>query len=172
VSIFDRFRSKSGVPKGYAEVNVEFTEEENKAINSSLEKYDRIGHANAPEGSTMYIHPKAKNGMAAKALTEYVEDLMVELQDCGSNEEMASLMEKAIKAQMKAYAIHNLPVYLFQLAGMFELSGDTSKAKDFFAYFLRAQDEFKPDKVDTVFLNEAGFDMPRVIALAKEKLRS
>lgn len=171
MNIFDKVRAKANVPKGYAEVKVEFTEEESEVIAASLDEYAAIANANAPAGTTMYVHPKVKDAMTAKALTEYVEDLMAQLQDCTSDEETASVMDKATQAQAKAYAIHNLPLYLFQMAGMLEFAGQTAKAKDFFRHFLRAQDEFKPDQVDTIFINETGFEMPHVIALAREKAR-
>ena len=67
----------------------------------------------------------------AKALTEYVEDLISQLEDC-SPQELTAILDKVIKSQLKAYAMHNLPVYIFQAAGMFELSGDMPNAKKFF----------------------------------------
>jgi len=171
MSFFDKFKSKSNVPEGYAEVNVTFTQEENEAIATSLQQYAAIANADAPEGSTMYVHPKVKVGMKAKALAEYVEDLMARLPYCESDQETASLMQKAIHAQAAAYAVHNLPVYLFQLAGMFEFSGDAAKAKDFFRNFLRANAEFRPDQVDTIFLAQSGFDLQEIVEVAKGKIR-
>ena len=171
MSLFDRFKSKSNVPEGYAEVKVEFTQEESEAVATSMEQYAAIANADAPEGTTMYVHPKVKEGMKAKALAEYVEDLMARLPLCGSDQEAASLMRKAIHAQAAAYALHNLPVYLFQLAGMFDFSGDPDKAKDFFRNFLRANAEFKPYQIDTIFLNQSGFDMHEMVEVAKAKIR-
>jgi len=107
-------------PKGYVGMNVEFTREESDAISASLESFAAIANADEPKGTTMYMHPKAKDAMTAKALTEYVESLVLQLERC-SEKQAAAILEKAIKAQLKAYAIHNLPVYLFQAAGMFEL---------------------------------------------------
>lgn len=170
MEIFDRFTSKSSVPKGFAKVNVEFTDEEVEAINASMSEYAAIANADAPDGTKMYMHPKAKDALTARCLTEYVEGLMVQLQDCPADE-VAALFDKAIKAQMKAYAIHNLPVYLYQIAGMFEFLGNGAKATEFFRLFLRTQDEFRPDQIDTVFLAQTGFDMPKVIELAKQKLQ-
>lgn len=90
--------------------------------------------------------------MSAEGLTEYVEDLMREVQDCTSDTKIATLLDKAIKAQMKAYAFHNLPIYLSQIAWLYELAGDTAKSKEFSQLFLRAQNEFTPDQIDAVFL--------------------
>jgi hypothetical protein len=171
MAFFDKFRSKPDIPTGYSEVKVDFTEEESKAINRSLQMYASIANANAPEGTTMFVPPKVKNAMTAQALTEYVEGLVSQLQDC-STQELTAIMDKAIKSQLKAYAIHNLPIYIFQAAGMFELTGDVHNAWKFFGLFLRVQDEFKPDQIDTSFLNQTGFDIPNIVAMAREKLRT
>jgi hypothetical protein len=61
-------------------------------------------------------------------------------------------MDKAVKAQMKAYALHNLPIYLLRLAGMYECAGNEAKNQEFSQLFRRAQDEFKPDQIDKIFL--------------------
>jgi tetratricopeptide (TPR) repeat protein len=170
VSIFDRFKPKSGDPQGLAEVKVQFTADENEAINRTLERYATVANADAPEGMRMFVAPKVTNGMAAQGLAEYVEDLMRKSRNCDSNAKIATLMDKAIKAQMKAYAVHNLPIYLFQLAELFEFAGDATKAREFYRHFLRAQDAFKPDQIDTLFVNQMGFDLPKVVMVSKEKV--
>lgn len=149
-------------------MSVEFTEEELEAIAASMERYAAMADADAP-GMTTVVPVKVKDAMTAQALTQYVEDLIVQLGNCGEDE-AAAIMDRAIKAQLKAYAVHSLPVYLFQAAGMFEFIGDGARAQHLFRDFLRAQDEFDPDQVDTVFLNQTDIDLPEVIALAKEKL--
>src|ERR1035437_5295921 len=169
MGIFDNFTSKP--PKGYAEVKVEFTEEESKAVHRTLKRYASVFNADAPEGTEAIVPQKVKDCMTAQGLIEYVEDLMRTLRDCDSDGEMASLMDKAIKAQMKAYAIHNLPVYLFQIAAMFERTGDAGNAKEFFRQFLQTQGNFKPDHIDTMFLSQTGFDIPQIVAMAREKVR-
>jgi hypothetical protein len=170
MGIFDKFTSKPKPPKGYAAVNVTFTPEETEAISRNRQMYASIANADAPEGMKMIVPQKVVDGVSAQGLTGYVEDLMRELRNCDSDAEMAVIMDKAIKATMKAYAIHNLPVYLFQVAGMFELTGDAANATEFFRQFLRAQNEFKPDQVDVMFLNQTGFDIPKIVAMAKTKI--
>jgi len=165
------FDKKAKPPKGYAEVKVEFTEDETNAVHRTLDRYASVFNSDAPEGMTAIVPQKVKDGMTAQGLIEYVEDLMRQLRDCDSDDEMATLMDKAIKAQMKAYAVHNLPVYLFQVAGMFELVGDADNAKEFFRQFLKAQSNFIPDNIDTMFLNQTDFDIPKIVAVAKEKVR-
>lgn len=171
MGIFDRFSSKSPKPpKGYSEVKFDFTEEETEAINRSLKMHSAIFNEDAPEGTEVIIPIKARNGIIAQALTQYVEDLMLRLPRC-SSQEVSVLMDKGLKAQMKAYAVHNLPVYLFQVAGMFEYIGDAANARAFFRQFLQAQANFKPDEIDTIMLNQTGFDIPKIVAVARQKVR-
>jgi hypothetical protein len=144
MGIFDRFKSKHKAPEPLSHIQFEFTPEESEAIDVTLKRFGAIGNAQAPEGMELFVPQKVKDAITAQGLIEYVEDLMHKLRDSSSNEEVALLLDKAIKAQMKAYAIHNLPVYLFHLAAMFEVAGDTNQAKDFFGRFLQAQSEFKP----------------------------
>lgn len=171
MSMFDRFMSKPRPPKGYKEVEIDFTVEEAAAINRGLKMYADIANADAPEGMTAIVSKKFKDAITAKVLTEYVEDLMLRLRHC-SEQEAAVVMDKAIQAQMKVYAIHNLPIYLFQVAGMFEYLGDTAKAKEFFQLFLQTQRDFKPDQIDTYFLDQTGFDIAKTVSAARQKLVS
>ena len=54
---------------------------------------------------------------------------------------------------------------------MFELLGDDVNAKVFFEHFLKADNEFRPDDVDLLFLRQTGFDFTRSVAIAREKVR-
>jgi hypothetical protein len=163
MGIFDKFTSKP--QKGYAEVKVEFTQEESAAVTSSMDEYASIWAAQ--HGGEGFVTPvKMKSGMMARALTEYAADLVAQCDD-GNSEEC---LKKAIQAQAKAYALHNLPVFIFQLAGLYEVAGDTTKAREFLQHFLRAQHEFTPDVIDTTLLDQSGFDMAKVSLLAKQKL--
>jgi hypothetical protein len=155
VSIFDRF-SNSKPPSGHSEVNFEFTEEELQVVRRTLRRYAEVAREDAPEGMDTYVPKKTKDAMTAQGLTEYVEDLMFKLRRCEGTADQAPLMEKAIQAMTKAYTIHNLPVYLFQIAGMFEFLDDTANAKAFFKQFLQAQNDFKPDGTDITFQDQTG----------------
>ncbi len=165
MNIIDRFKSTPNVPRGHAEVKVEFTEEESSAITASMDEYASIWAAQ--HGGEGFVTPvKMENGMMAKALTGYAADLLAQCDDCNSEE----WLRKATQAQAKAYALHNLPAYIFQLAGIYEAAGDTTKARDFLQHFLRAQYEFIPDGIDDSLLDQSGFDMARVMSLAQKKL--
>ena len=169
VSIFDRLKPKSSAPNDGAEIKVEFTADEQEAINRTRKRYASVAHADAPEGTKLYVHPRVMDALVAQGLNEYVEDLMRDIDECPVTT-VATVIEKAIDAQRKAYTIHNLPVYLFQLAGIFEFAGDAVKAREYFQDFLRAQGEFKPDRADAVFFQQMGFDLPKMVTAAKEKV--
>ena len=169
MSIFDKLRPKSSAPNGGAEIKVEFTADEQEAINRTRKRYAAIAQADAPEGTKLYVHPRFMDALVAQGLNEYVEDLMRDIEE-HPDAAVATVMDKAIAAQKKAYTIHNLPVYLFQLAGIFEFAGDAEKAREHFEHFLRAQGEFKPDRADAVFFEQMGFDLPKMVKAAKEKV--
>src|SRR5215471_18887162 len=164
--MFKKSGPKSDIPKGYAAVNIEFTEEESEAIAASMHEYASIWAAQHGGGEGFVTPVKMKDGMMAIALTEYAADLLAQYDDSDSEE----WLRKATQAQAKAYALHNMPVYLFQLAGIFEAAGNVEKARDFLQRFLRAQQEFTPDGIDTLLLDQSGFDMARTVSLAKTKL--
>jgi hypothetical protein len=167
----DKPEQTSKVPEGYVPVKVEFTEEESEAITASMNEYASISVAQ--HGGTGFVTPvKVHDGMMANALAEYVEDLIGSLESCESEEEAQERVQKAIMAQAKAYALHNLPIYVFRLAEMFESLGETTKARDFFRNFLRSQDEFTPDQIDTMFIKQSGFDMQELVAIAKQRVLS
>jgi hypothetical protein len=148
------FRVLSRLFDPHLHEKVEFTADENEAINRTLDRYIAIGNAHAPEGMRVFVPPKVKSAMSAQGLTEYVDDLIGEAQECASDTEVATLLDKAIKAQMKAHAFHNLPIYLSQVATLYELAGDAAKSKEFSELFLRMQNEFTPDQIDAVFLEK------------------
>ncbi len=153
VKISDWFKAKFNAPKGLVPVDVKFTAEEQEAMNRALERFDAVvTNAHAPEGTRMFAPPKVANAISAQGLTEYVEDIQRKIQNSDLPATTASLMDKAVKAQMKAYALHNLPIYLFQLSGMYEWAGNEAKSQEFSQLFQRAQDEFEPDQIDKIFL--------------------
>jgi len=155
MSFLDRFKSKcNATPEGLEEIKVDFTADENQAMTHALDRYAAIATAHAPEGMRMFVPPKVRNAISAQGLTEYVEDLLREAQDSTSDATTSALLDEAVKAQMKAYACHNLPIYLSQLARIYELAGNAGKSNEFSQLFQRVQDEFMPDQIDAVFLEK------------------
>lgn len=151
MSVFDRFRRRHNPPKGLVEVNVTLTTEENEAIERALDRFAAIAKSNAPEGSRMFVPPKVRSAISAQGLTEYAQSCVWNVGNRRSGAEASEKVDKAIKAQMKAYAHHNLPEYLFQLAALYDLAGDTAKREEFSELFRQAREEFKPDQIDSIF---------------------
>ena len=153
MKIFNWFKPKSNAPKGLVRLDVEFTDDENAAMSRALERFVAVvTNAHAPEGTRMFAPPKVQSAIAAQGLTEYVGDLQREIENSDFAATSEKLVEKAIKAQMKAYALHNLPIYLFRLARMYQCAGNEAKAKEFSQLFQRMQDEFQPDQIDKILL--------------------
>lgn len=153
MTIFNWFKPKSNAPKGLVRLEVEFSDDENAAMSRAIERFGAVvTNAHAPEGTRLFTPPKVRDAIAAQGLTEYVADLQREIENSDFAATTAKLMEKAVKAQMKAYALHNLPIYLFRLARMYECAGNEAKSQEFSQLFQRAQDEFQPDQIDKIFL--------------------
>ncbi len=156
------------IPEGYSAINVEFTQEESDAIDEYFELVSSIADERAGNELDLYAPQKAVYAMQAQALQQYVDDCTDKF--LSENPHNYQLADRAIKAQTKAYALHNLPIYIFRLATIFELVGKTHKATSFFEHFLRAQDEFKPDRIDEFFLAQMSVDLPSAMRIAREKI--
>jgi hypothetical protein len=153
MKILNWFKPKSNAPKGLVRLDVEFTDDENMAMSRAIERFDAVvTNAHAPEGTRMFIPPKVRDAISAQGLTEYVADIQQEIENSDSAATIARLTEKAVKAQMKAYALHNLPIFLFRLARMYECADNEAKSQEFSQLFHQAQDEFQPDQIDKIFL--------------------
>jgi hypothetical protein len=131
-------------------VEIEFTEEEAEAINRKLSLFSAVAEAQSPEGTETIVHRKLLDAIYAQGLTEYAKKSILEIDDSESDRALASTIDRAMKATMKAYIIHHLPIYLFQTAGMLEMLGDGATAKDLFGRFIREQRTFEPDEVDSI----------------------
>lgn len=169
MGLFDIFKSR-GNKGNKIRVPVEFTKEETEAINKNLETYRSFA-----EGREVRFHPKQLEAFKAQGLFEYASQLVDMSKDARfSIDEIAIIFDKAIKAEMKAYGLHDLPLYLFHLAHFYELAGNLDQANTWFKHFLRLQSEFRPDKVDDLNLaflvNWQGFDVAEAIQIARGKV--
>ena len=153
MKVFSWFKQKSNAPEGLVRVEVEFTDDENAAMRRALKRFDAVvTNAHAPEGTRMFVPPKVQSALSAQGLTEYVADLQREIGNSDIAATTAKLMEKAVNAQLKAYTLHNLPVYLFRLAQMYRRAGNEAKSQEFSQLFQRMQHEFQPDQIDKIFM--------------------
>jgi hypothetical protein len=158
------------VPEGYAAVTVEFTDEESEAIAACMTEYAEIWAAHFRDTGFRIVNPKVEKGMQAGGLVEYVERLVDRLKVCKSGDEFRAVINKILSAFAKAYALHNLPVYIFKIALMYEFVDDRTKAKRFYLNFLRAVAEFEPDEIDIFFLNHLRCDLRKLVEEATGKI--
>jgi tetratricopeptide (TPR) repeat protein len=173
MGLFDIFKFKGKSQKdAKVSISVEFTDEEIEAINKNLDTYQSFA---AKDGKQLVLAPKALEALKAQGIFEYAMQLIVATNDSNlSSNETVIILDKAVKAQLKACGLHDLPLYLFHVACTYELIGNIEKAEIWFKNFLRLQGEFKPDKVDEInlnfLINMQGFDAAEAVGIARQKL--
>lgn len=121
------------------------------------------------EQGTLYIHPEAHKAMTAWALISYAESQVVlaEMSDKGAADKDLCF-RKALAAASKAYSLHSLPIYMFDMGCMFEMLGDSAAASDAYRSFLEMQRKFKPNDVDGITL--ARRDVEAAVREAEERV--
>jgi hypothetical protein len=77
------------------------------------------------------------------------------------------IINKAIKATMKAYKVHPLPIYAFEAARLMEAAGDQN-AIALYRGFLESHEKSQLDQIDMMFLR--GHDVDSAVAAAKGKV--
>ena len=160
MGFFDRFKKLERL----VPVEVEFTQEELDAIGADREMIlSKIDITN----------PKAERGMVAQSLANYSDALIpYDNDDNRSKSKISEILDKALQAKFKAYAVHNLPAFLLQAATQLEFI-DKEKAIHTYQLFLDAQRGFRPDKIDRLFLTQMGekfLDGERLIRTAQERI--
>jgi hypothetical protein len=168
MSIFDKLWPGGKKRINYRAIELEFTPEEIASIQRNKKRYATIAGLDGPKGTELVVTKKVMDAITAQGLAERVEDVMRGLE---SRQVSSTDFLIAIKTMMKAYVVHNLPVYLYQVAGMFEFIGDEENANELFRQFLKAQSDFEPDPVDLAFLEQTGFEVEKIVAIAKGKIR-
>ena len=125
----DTEKDETEIPEGYSAITVKFTQEESDAIDEYFELVGSITAESGGDDVDLYAPQKAIYAMQAQALLQYVEDCTDKFLSESPHDHR--LADRAIKAQTKAYALHNLPIYIFRLAAIFELVGKTHKSYEF-----------------------------------------
>ena len=152
-------------PDNLVEVAYELTTEENEAIEKSLDEYAATYAAN--HGGAGFVTPaKVVAGMRAQALVDYSEELLAHVDDSPATN---AVVRKALQALVKAYIIHSLPVYIFQIANVYEFDNNNREAKHWYRTFLRVQNEFVPDAIDEFWINHWGYNLPQLVKTAQTK---
>ena len=107
-------------------------------------------------------------GLVAYALWHYAEQKITAADFDYQAIHREALINQAIGAVKKAYSIHPLPIYLYDLANYLELVGKTSISDQALEAFLRAQEQYEPQDYDDFFLYKR--DVGTALADAKQKL--
>ncbi len=147
---------------------ITLTVEEMKTIIKTFEEFNLF--------SSKYVLPKIIDVVIARGLNNYVDELWTDMKaerESLSDDEIIVEMKKARAAQYKAFVMHSLPIYLYNMAILLKGGGNTRESKDFYRDFLIAQAEFRPDDVDTIFIEymaKMGVDMEKVIEKAEKEI--
>jgi tetratricopeptide (TPR) repeat protein len=123
-------------------------------------------------GKGYEINPKYaeefKNGSFAFALSNYAQGEAT-MAEAYSDKRREESLKKAISAMMKAYSFYQLPIYLYDFACLAEKEGKLDMAKQYFEKFLNEQENYKPGKLDNLYLRTR--DVNQAISEAKRKLK-
>ncbi len=144
-------------PHQNGRVSFTLTDEEEVEVNRLFEMLKDSCQETGP--GAWYIHPEAHKAMTAWALIGYAQSqvTLAELAD-GQVVDRNLCFRKALAAASKAYSLHSLPIYLFDMACILELLADTASAQDAFRSFLESQHKFKPSDVDRITLENRDVD--------------
>lgn len=155
------FNKKSKLPgveqQSDGQVSFTLTEEEQGEVDSFF-RMMRESSEETQQGA-LYIHPKAHKAMTAWSLVSYAQNqvTLAESADKGIVDKDLCF-RKALAAASKAYSLHPLPIYVFDMACMFEMLGDRASAADAFRSFLELHRNFRPSDVDRITLRQRDTD--------------
>jgi hypothetical protein len=108
-----------------------------------------------------------EQSMMAFALVGYAKD-QVRLAEICDATERKDLLHKALAGVAKAGTLHELPIYKFDLACVFEFLGESEIAAECFREFLSRCEKFKPTVADVATARQR--DVPLAVRIAERKL--
>jgi hypothetical protein len=113
------------------------------------------------------------NRLKALALVEHVAKKMAFAHEL-PEQETGPLLDKVVATQAKAYALHELPYYLYLWAALNAAKNDMTTANRLYALFLKYQAEFNPRKEDELIIHllelEYWYDVKKAIVEARTAL--
>jgi len=116
------------------------------------------------EVHTLEVH----KGLVAHGLWNYAEQKMVSADFFWRDGSREAFINQAICSIKKAYAIHHLPIYLFDLARYEEAIGRPADAGDAYRAFLEAHTQYELSEFDHLLLRDR--DLGEAVQLAKERV--
>lgn len=148
-------------------ISLTLTDEEKAEVNSFFQMMKDSD--DEQEEGDWFVHPDLHKAMTAMALSMYAQTQvsLVKLADEDAVDKQECL-HKALAAAGKAYSLHALPVFMFDVACIFDMLGDNGSARDAFRSFLTSQEQFRPSDVDNIALSQR--DVNAAIREARERI--
>jgi hypothetical protein len=165
------FKKKSKLPgveqRPDGQLTLTLTDEEQAEVDGFFRMMQGVSEETEP--GAWYIHPEAHKGMTAWALIGYAQSQvrLVEMADKAVVDKELCF-RKALAAATKAYSLHSLPIYMFDVGCMFEMLGETTSALNAFRSFLESQRKFKASDMDMISLRQR--DVEAAIREAEERV--
>lgn len=144
-----QMKSSGTGPSGTQPANIIFTDEEAAAIAKQMRE---VNSAAPVPGQVFQPTPEMARALTALGLVENVRAQMNARFGNVPEAEFPRFMDKIIKTQAKAYAIHSFPLYLYLWGWLNYEKGDVETAKGLCSKFLSEQANFKPSKVDEMII--------------------
>lgn len=163
---FTRKRELPGMHlEGDGRVLLTMTDEEKAEVRSL---FAMIKGPNGGEGAWA-IRDDFRYAMTAWALVSYSRSqvLLSDAADRGRVDRSLCL-RKALAAATKAYSLHPLPIYMFDVGCLLEMLGETQSARNAFRTFLDRQSRFTPASADSSVLKDR--DLDAAIAQARRSI--
>jgi hypothetical protein len=148
-------------------ISFTLTDEEEAEVNSFFRMLKESNQET--EQGTWYIHPEAHKATTAWVLIGYARSqvILAETSDKGVVDKDLCF-RKALAAASKAYSLHSLPIYMFDMGCIFEMLGDSASAQGAFRSFLESQPKFKANDVDKIALSQR--DVEAALREARERI--
>jgi len=89
-----------------------------------------------------------------------------------NKENIVMYIDKAITSISKAYSIFPIPIYVYDLACLQEMSDNKDKAKDTFNVFLKLQSKFIPSRLQQIEVESQSIDIEEAIMQARIRVAS
>ena len=165
------FTQKSNLPTveqgEEGQATLVLTEEEQAEIRNFFATFGKPEGAGSDE--SWYMHPAAYRALTAWALIGYAQDQVMFCEIADEDVvDRNTCLRKALEAARKAYCVHPLPIYMFDMGCLLEMLGDVSSADNAFRSFLESQQMFQPTSMDEIALKNR--DVNAAIAEAQERL--
>ena len=133
----------------------QLTVEERREVSITFDSFT------TPEGRKIGKEPHSSavsRGLTAYALWDYAEQKAIQADGNPNALAREPLLALAIDAIKKAYRIHNLPVYLFDLGRYQEAIGKLIPADRAYRAFIEEQANYEPEEGDYHFLRERNIE--------------